>query len=122
MWVAFSEAVIRFWNNRFAHIDEQVSYLRLQLEKEKELNTELIETIKMMALNEKAVTQDELPQTETQPIRYKKPWHVVRQELEQKSRDEAIRLDREARTEIEREKAKGKTVEQLEEELLNGSE
>jgi len=121
IWLAFTEAIIRFFNNRSIKVDEQVAYLRLQLDIEKRQNKELIETIKNLVLNasNEEPAQD---QTEHKPIGYKEPWHITRQRLESKSRKEAFELDREARVAIERDKSVGKSIEELEKELLSGSD
>jgi len=122
MWLAFTEAIIRFFNNRAIKIDEQVSYLRLQLEIEKQQNKELIEVIKNYVIGSENEEQTNQNQTEHKPIGYKEPWHITRQKLESKSRKEALELDREARIAVERNKSVGKSIEELEEELLNGSD
>ena len=124
MWLAFTEAIIRFWNNRSVKVSEEVIYLRLQLEREKDNNSRLLDVIKNLATAGVTVKEENNNES-TEQIHFqsnKRPWHVVQRELEQKSRQEAARLDMEARTAIEREKAKNKSVETLEEELLAGAE
>lgn len=113
--MAFTEAIIRFFNNRAVRVDEQVSYLRLQIEKEKDNNSQLLDIIKSYTTG--SIEKEEPINTEDfKPIQYKESWSAKRSRLERAARQKAFELDREARIQVER----NKSTEQLEDELLHG--
>lgn len=117
IWVSFTEAITRFWNNRFIRENDQIVYLRMELAKSQSENSKLLGYILEMANPAKVEAEPELDLSNFKPVNQREPWHVRQRRLEQESRNKAIQLASEARENLE----KTKSTEDLEDELLGGN-
>lgn len=119
MWTAFVEAIVRFWNNRFQLKNEEIIYLRQQIERLEFERKQLTERLMVPQFVETKEDEEEKTFEPLTTNRYI-PWHERRRKLEQASRAEAIRLQQEAATQVERDNNPGRaqTIQELEDQLL----
>lgn len=121
IWVAFIEAVVRFWNNRFLRQDDEIHYLR---EQNKQLQLEIIRLAELMGLSKTAeVSSSEVDDNELQPIQRegsRVPWHIKQRRLEIANRNRARELAKQFADEASMKVERAKSTEQLEDELLHG--
>lgn len=117
LFISFIESGIRFWNNRFQfHPDEQLEFLKLELEKERSEKSKLLNYI--LELNSPRVELEQRSE-DPKPIQTSQiPWHVRKANLERESRARFERLQEERKSGAT---VTSKSVEELEEELLKES-
>lgn len=114
LYESIIKAMIRFWDNRFIK-NTDIDYFKMALERQQDEYRELVKNITTQKTTN---IQPESDETEWKPVQSFVPWHIKRQQLESASRQKAIDLAREAKINIE----KSKSTEQLENELLNGTD
>ncbi len=117
IWVSFTEAITRFWNNRFQPVSDEIIYLRHQIEAERAEKQKLLNLI--LEMNQpRPAEQEPEDNTDYKPVMPSYiPWHIQKQRLEMASRNRAIELGHEAAKAKDLEKQRAKSTEQLEEEL-----
>ena len=114
IYEAFVRWIIRFFDSKSLR-DDEVDYLRMELDKLKVENQELLNYILRPSVTKPEAEEDN---SDWQPISKYKPWSSKQKELEEASRLRAIALAHEARVNL----ASKKTTEQLENELLTGTD
>ena len=107
-------AAIRFFDNRFVKSND-IDYFKMELARQQNDYQKVLDYI----LAPKTITAEIPDDEDRQPLNNGyKPWHVKRRELEKESLERAGRLVKEARQAME----SAKSTEQLESELLNGTD
>lgn len=114
IWESLTRAVIRYLESKSLR-DDSVGYLRMEIEKLRAENRELLNHL-LMPKTTPAEIDDE--PVDWQPISKHQPWSSKQRQLEEASRQRAMNLAAEARVNLQ----KSKTTEQLESELLTGTD
>lgn len=109
-------AIIRFWDNRFIlHRDNEINYLKLEIEKERLEKRKLMDFI--LELNKPIDKIPDTPLEDYKPLNQNIPWRSRKMQLEQNDRKEFDKLKRDAEIRLE----EAKSTEELEAELLGAS-
>lgn len=101
VWIAFTDAIERFWNNRFIakvnRNEDEINFLRLELSKERNERVKLLNYI--LELNSPKATEEiEIPISLSTPT-----WNQTRKELERKDKEEFDRKRKENIEKVEKE-------------------
>lgn len=84
VWVAFLEALARFWNNRFVIEHRELDILKMELDRERIEKNKLLDSI-LEHLNPKNENEPEINLAEMKPLG-KSNWRARAKQLEDESR------------------------------------
>jgi len=118
MWIAlyesFMNAIIRFWDARFASntILDEIEHLKLEIEKERQEKRKLLDYI--LEMHKPVERAPDIEISDYKPSNQHVPWRSRRMQLEQDDREKFRKALQDKEIKLE----EAKSTEQLEEELL----